>query len=41
MDFAEIDQCKPVLLELSLAENLVKPFMSLYGPNGGSVAMDI
>jgi hypothetical protein len=26
-----IDQCKPVLLELSLAGNLVKPLLSLYG----------
>ncbi len=31
LDFAEIDQCKPVLLGLSLAGNLVKPFLSLYG----------
>jgi hypothetical protein len=31
MDFAEIDQCKPDLLELSLAGNLFKPLMSLYG----------
>jgi hypothetical protein len=31
MDFAKIDQCKPILLELSLAEHLVKPLMSLYG----------
>jgi hypothetical protein len=30
-DFAEIDQCKHVLLGLSLAGNLVKPLMSLYG----------
>jgi hypothetical protein len=37
LDFAEIDQCKPVLLGLSLAGNLVEPSM---GPNGGSVAMD-
>jgi hypothetical protein len=29
--FAEIDQRKPVLLGLSLAGNLVKPLMSLYG----------
>jgi hypothetical protein len=29
--FAEIDQCKPVLLGHSLAGNLVKPLMSLYG----------
>ncbi len=40
LDFAEIDQCKPVLLGLSLAGNLVKPLLSLYGPNGGSVATD-
>jgi hypothetical protein len=26
-----MDQCKPVLLGLSLAGNLVKPLMSLYG----------
>ncbi len=31
MDFAERDECKPVLLKLSLAENLVKPLMSLFG----------
>ena len=31
LDFAEIDQCKPVLLGLSLAGNLVKPLLSLYG----------
>ncbi len=31
MDFAEIYQCKPVLLGLSLAGNLVKPLLSLYG----------
>jgi hypothetical protein len=31
MDFAEIDQCEPVLLGLSLARNLVKPLLSLYG----------
>ena len=30
LDFAEVDQCKPVLLGLSLAGNLVKPLMSLY-----------
>jgi hypothetical protein len=29
--FAEIDQCKPVLLRLSLAGNLVKSLLSLYG----------
>jgi hypothetical protein len=29
--FAEICQCKPVLLGLSLAGNLVKPLLSLYG----------
>ncbi len=29
--FAERDKCKPVLLGLSLAGNLVKPLMSLYG----------
>jgi hypothetical protein len=29
--FAERDECKPVLLELSLAGNLVKPLLSLYG----------
>jgi hypothetical protein len=38
--FAEIDQCKPVLLGLSLAGNLVKPLLSLMRPNGGSVATD-
>jgi hypothetical protein len=26
-----VDQCKPVLLGLSLAGNLVKPLLSLYG----------
>jgi hypothetical protein len=31
LDFAERDECKLVLLELSLAGNLVKPLMSLYG----------
>ncbi len=31
LDFAKIDQYKPVLLGLSLAGNLVKPLMSLYG----------
>ncbi len=31
MDFAEIGQCKLVLLGLSLAGNLVKPLLSLYG----------
>ncbi len=31
LDFSEIDQCKPVLLGLSLAGNLVKPLLSLYG----------
>ncbi len=31
MDFAERDKCKPVLLRLSLARNLEKPLMSLYG----------
>ena len=31
LDFAEIDQCKPVLLGLSLAGYLVKPLLSLYG----------
>ncbi len=31
LDFAERDECKPVLLGLSLAGNLVKPIMSLYG----------
>ncbi len=30
-DFTEIDQCKPVLLGLSLAGNPVKPLLSLYG----------
>jgi hypothetical protein len=29
--FAERDKCKPVLLVLSLARNLVKPLLSLYG----------
>ncbi len=31
MDFAEIGQWKPVLLGLSLAGNLVKPLLYLYG----------
>jgi hypothetical protein len=31
LDFSEIDQCKPVLLGLSLAGNLVKPLLFLYG----------
>jgi hypothetical protein len=30
LDFAEIDQRKPVLLGLSLAGNLIKPLLSLY-----------
>ncbi len=30
-DFTEIDECKPVLLGPSLAGNLVKPLLSLYG----------
>ncbi len=30
LDFTEIDQCKLVLLGLSLAGNLVKPLLSLY-----------
>ncbi len=29
--FAEIDQCKPVLLGLSLVGNLIKSLLSLYG----------
>ncbi len=29
--FAERDNCKPVLLGFSLARNLVKPLLSLYG----------
>jgi hypothetical protein len=31
LNFSEIDQCKPVLLGLSLAGNLVKPLLFLYG----------
>jgi hypothetical protein len=31
LDFSEIDKGKPVLLKLSLAGNLEKPLMSLYG----------
>jgi hypothetical protein len=31
LDFSEIDQCKLVLLGLSLAGNLVNPLLSLYG----------
>ena len=31
VDFTEINQCKPVLLGLSLARNPVKPLLSLYG----------
>ena len=31
MVFAERDERKPVLLRLSLAGNLVKPLLSLYG----------
>jgi hypothetical protein len=31
LDFSERNVCKPVLLGLSLAENLVKPLTSLYG----------
>ncbi len=40
LDFAEMDQCKPVFLGLSLAGYLVKPLLSSIGPNGGSVATD-
>ncbi len=35
LDFAERDKCKPVLLRLSLAGNLEKPLMSLYGTRAG------
>ncbi len=31
LDFAERDECKPVFLRLSLAGNLEKPLVSLYG----------
>jgi hypothetical protein len=31
LDFAERDKYKPVLLRFSLARNLEKPLMSLYG----------
>ncbi len=31
MDFSESDECKPVLLGLSLAGNLVKQLLTLYG----------
>jgi hypothetical protein len=31
LDFAKRDKYKPILLRLSLAENLEKPLMSLYG----------
>ncbi len=31
MDFVERYKCKPVLLRLSLAGNLEKPLISLYG----------
>jgi hypothetical protein len=42
VDFAERDTCKPVLLRLSLAENLEKPLTVCpsMGSNVGSVAMD-
>jgi hypothetical protein len=30
LDFVERDECKPVLLRLSLAGNLEKPLLSLY-----------
>ncbi len=42
LDFAERDKCKPVLLGLSLAGNLVKALTVCpsMGPNEGSVAMD-
>jgi hypothetical protein len=33
-------KCKLVLLRLSLARNLEKLVMSLYGTDGGGVAMD-
>jgi hypothetical protein len=32
LDFADRDKCKPALLRLSMAGNLEKPPMSLYGP---------
>ncbi len=35
LDFAEKDKCKPVLLRISLAGNLEKPLMSLYGTRAG------
>jgi hypothetical protein len=38
--FAERDKCKPVLLGLSLAGNLVRPLLSLYGTEWRGVAMD-
>jgi hypothetical protein len=39
--FRKRNECKPVLLRLSLAGNLEKPLMSLYGTEcGGSVALD-
>jgi hypothetical protein len=31
LNFAERDECKPVFLGLSLAGNMVKPFIFLYG----------
>jgi hypothetical protein len=38
--FAERDLCKPVLLGLSLAGNVEKPLMSLYGTEWKERAMD-
>ncbi len=39
LDFAEIDQCKPVHLGLSLAGYILSNhFCPSMGPNGGSVA---
>jgi hypothetical protein len=38
--FAERDKCKPVLMRLSLAENLEKPLISLYGTEWREHAMD-
>jgi hypothetical protein len=37
LDFAERDNCKPVLLRLSLAGNLENHFCPSMGPNGGGV----
>jgi hypothetical protein len=40
MDFAEIDQCRPVFWDSHWLEIWPNHFCPSMGPNGGSVAMD-